>query len=121
MNWLAQLLGIGGEIAKARTDLKRARIEAEASAIRQAGDKEGAWEKMAADNARTSWADEFWTIILSIPLVLSFIPYLQPFVAEGFTALEGVPEWYRWSVLAAISFAFARRKLPDLGSWKRRG
>ena len=119
MGLLAQFLGLGGEIAKARTDLKKAELEARASAIRQAGDQEGAWEKMAADNARSSWLDEFWTVVLAIPLILSFIPYVQPFVVRGFDALADVPEWYRWAVLASISFAFARRKLPNLTSWTR--
>jgi len=120
MKWLLEILGIGGEIAKARTDLKRARIEAETKAVLQAGDRAGAWETMAAQNAAKSWIDEFWTVILSLPLVMAFIPYLQPFVEQGFTSLETVPEWYRWSVLAAISFAFARKKLPNIAGWSRR-
>lgn len=119
MKWLLELLGLGGEIVKAKTDLKRAKIEAETKAVLAVGDREGAWEKMAAQNAANSWADEFWTVILSIPLIMAFIPWLQPFVTQGFTSLETVPEWYRWSVLAAISFAFARKKLPKLSSWRR--
>ncbi|KPU84237.1 hypothetical protein JI58_04945 [Marinosulfonomonas sp. PRT-SC04] len=60
-------------------------------AVLNAGDREGAWETMAAKNAANSWVDEFWTLILSIPLEMAFIPQLQEFVMQGFIALEEVP------------------------------
>lgn len=116
---ILEALGFTKEIIHARSELKRVKIEAQAQTIVAAAAQEGAWEAMAGQNAANSWLDEFWTIVLSIPLILAFFPNLQPFVAEGFTALEEVPEWYRWAVLAAISFAFARKKLPDFKSWSR--
>lgn len=117
---ILQALGFTKEIIHARSELKRVKIEAQAQTIMAAAAQEGAWEAMAGQNAANSWLDEYWTVILSIPLILAFFPNLQPFVSEGFVALEEVPEWYRWAVLAAISFAFARKKLPDLKSWTRK-
>ena len=116
---IKQMLGIAPEIVRARSELKVAQIHAQAEAVRASADNEAAWELMAGQNAANSWLDEFWTIVLSIPLILVFFPNLQPFVSEGFAALAEVPEWYRWAVLAAISFAFARKKLPDFKSWSR--
>jgi len=120
MKWLAELLGIGGKILTAHTDLKRVKIEAEAKAIMKAAESTESWERMSAENAKNSWKDEFWTIVLAIPLILSFIPNLQPYVVLGFDALADVPDWYRWALMSAIGFAFARKALPDLASWKRR-
>ena len=39
------------------------------------------------------WKDEFWTIVISIPLIMCFIPGLDGYVYEGFEALPGTPEW----------------------------
>ncbi len=117
---LLQIIGIGGDIAKARSELKRAKLEAQTKAVLAAAESEKGWEQLAGENARNSWVDEFWTLVLAAPLILSFIPGLQPYVKAGFVALEGVPEWYRWALLAAISFAFARRKMPNLAGWVTR-
>ena len=119
MKWLAELLGIGGKIIEARSNLKRAKIEAETKAVLARADQEGAWEAIAAENARTSWLDEYWTAILTVPLVLAFLGFGKV-VDEGFQALAGVPEWYVWAVLASVGWAFARRGVPGLGSWRRK-
>ena len=117
---VGKIVGVGGQVLTAKSDLKRVKIEAEAKAIMKAAESSETWERMSAENAKNSWKDEFWTIVLSIPLILSFIPHLQPFVVQGFDALEDVPDWYKWSIMSAIGFAFARKSLPDLASWKRR-
>ena len=73
MKNLLELFGIGGKIIEARVDLKRAKIEAEADAVRKGLDNEGAWEMHAAQNAANSWLDEWWTLVLSVPLVMCFV------------------------------------------------
>ncbi len=121
MNWLKELLGIAPEIVAARTNLRVAEINAQSEAITVAANSEGAWEKMAAQGAANSWKDEYWTLILSVPLVLCFFPQFQGYVDQGFQELETVPVWYQWSIMASISFAFARKAMPDLkGLFARR-
>ena len=119
MKAIWELLGLGGRIVEARVKLKEAQIVAEADAVARVVDQKGAWETLAAQNAANSWLDEWWTVILSIPLMLAFVPKLAVYVERGFIAIETVPEWYQWAVLASVSFAFARKTIPKL-SWARR-
>lgn len=60
------------------------------------------WEMMSIRNS--GWKDEYVLIIMSIPMILSFIPFTQPFVVSGFLALDGTPLWYR-TIVASIYLA----------------
>ena len=64
------------------------------------------WEQEAIKNSATSWKDEYLTIIFTIPLIACFIPFLVPYVKEGFAVLETMPQWYQitLSVIVAASF-----------------
>ena len=64
------------------------------------------WEQEAIKNSATSWKDEYLTIIFTIPLIACFIPFLVPYVREGFAVLETMPQWYQitLSVIVAASF-----------------
>ena len=64
------------------------------------------WEQEMAKGSVLSWKDEYWTIVLSIPAVMSFIPGLSPYVVEGFAALNGTPDWYQGLLMVAIGAAF---------------
>ena len=72
------------------------------------------WDIQNTKNAQTSWKDEFWTIVLSIPLVMCFIPGTVEYVRKGFEVLAETPEWYRYAVLTAIAAAFGMRQLAKL-------
>lgn len=117
---ILDLLGVGGRVLERKADLKAAQIEARANATRMASQSEANWEAFAAQNAATSWLDEWWTFVLSMPLIASFIPAFVPFVQDGFQALENVPVWYVWAVCASIGFAFARKRVPPIKSWWRK-
>ena len=92
-------------VAKAATEGKVKRL-----ADGQVGDI--AWENTSINNS--GWKDEWFTIILSIPVIMCFIPGLVDYVRQGFTALEACPEWYRWAFLVAVSSSFGYRKLADM-------
>ena len=62
---------------------------------------------------QSGWKDEWVTILVSIPLVLCFIPGGQVYVTSGFEALKGTPEWYQYAVLAVFAAALGFRKLTD--------
>lgn len=99
----------------AAIELKTATLKAKAAAAARAAEAEAGWEMLALQDAQSSWKDEFWTILLAIPLVMAFIPGLGGYVKAGFDTLESsVPEWYVWALFAAVSFAFARKKIPKL-------
>lgn len=91
--------------AKAKQEVRKAQENAKLKVI----ENEGSWEKIMAQGAQNSWKDEWFTIILSIPLVGAFIPDAVPYIMAGFQALQATPEWYQWAVLAAISASFGLR------------
>ena len=37
------------------------------------------WDEIAQQNSSTSWKDEYLTLLISIPLIMCFIPSLVPF------------------------------------------
>lgn len=71
------------------------------------------WEQQAQKNAQSSWKDEYWTIILSLPFIGAFVPPLVPYIKEGFAVLNTMPEYYIASVLISIGASFGYRKLVD--------
>lgn len=98
------------EIAKAETEARIRHLE-----TKQQIDAE--WEIESIKQA--GWKDEWVTILVSIPLVLCFIPGMDVYVTRGFASLEQTPDWYQWSVLIVIASAFGVRKLVDLiGTFK---
>jgi hypothetical protein len=61
--------------------------------------------EVAADIERTkglagTLKDEFITIVVTIPLVLCFIPGMDVYVLAGFKSLEATPDWFRYLITA---------------------
>lgn len=58
------------------------------------------------------WADDYLVLVLSAPMVLTFIPGGgSHLVRSGFDALGVAPDWYINSVAALVAFAFGRRTI----------
>lgn len=76
-----------------------------------------AWEQTSISNS--GWKDEWFTLLLSIPAVMCFIPGGAEFVVAGFTAFDGCPEWYKWAFSIAVASSFGFRKLADIMSLKK--
>ena len=70
----------------------------------------------AMDN---SWRDEWFTVILSLPLLIVFgsVFFNKPEwitkLKEGFETLNQLPDWYIYALLAAIASSFGM-KVTDL-------
>lgn len=73
------------------------------------------WEQQAQQNAETSFKDEFWTIVLAIPCIGAFLPFMVPHIMAGFDVLEQMPNYYKAFVGASIGASFGYRKLVN---WK---
>jgi len=136
MSWLSVLTGpvteLVGSFLERRHEIAKAKLQAEITKIESAARIEEAkarafvemassaqehsqnWERLLVAQSHKDWKDEWWTLIVSIPLVLAFIPGMAIYVQQGFTNLESVPQWYLTFVGAAVSFAFARRGLVDV-------
>jgi len=102
------------QIATAELARDVAVIQSQAAAVARGENNEHEWNMEAARQARTSWKDEWFTVLLSVPLVLAFIPGAAPLVESGFAAISQTPEWYRLYLGAAVAFAFGVRHLIPL-------
>ena len=73
-----------------------------------------------ASASKESWKDEFWTIILAIPIFM--VGYaiaandttVIDRVEQGFVALSGLPEWYQYLLFIAMSSSFGIRGVSKL-------
>ena len=92
-----------------KQDIKKAKIQGEQRIIEQASQNLADWEKIMAQNSKTSWKDEYWTIIFSIPTILAFIPGMVVYVNEGFDALSNMPDWYIYTLVTMVLASFGIR------------
>ena len=69
------------------------------------------WNKTAMQKA--GWRPGFLTIVLSLPMILVFIPVFVPYIKEGFMVLDTTPVWYRSAIAVMISSAFGFKKFAD--------
>ena len=120
---LGAILGLGSSIfdgfmagrkakAQAKAEVFIAKGKAEAEVILTAAKSVDTWEQLQAKAAMDSWKDEAWTIFFIVVLGMSFLPWTQPYVKEGFLFLKnGVPDWFQWSFMASIAASFGIRGL----------
>jgi hypothetical protein len=91
-----------------------ARAEAEIVRLEKMQSAEIEWDNEVARQMERTWKDEYFTLLLSVPLVLSFIgEWGRTRVAEGFQALQNVPDWYMYALLTAIAASFGMRALAN--------
>ena len=86
--------------------IRQARIEGKVRIAEKMAEGETAWELAQLQGSANSLKDEWWTGVLSIPLILVFIPAAVPHVHAGFIALEALPEWYQYVLGIAITSSF---------------
>jgi hypothetical protein len=91
--------------AKAKQDVKLKMLQSEEN-----------WEKIMAEGSQSSWKDEWFTIVLSIPMIAAFIPDLVPYIQTGFQVLDTMPEYYKGFLAAAIAASFG---LKGLANWRK--
>ena len=68
------------------------------------------WERIMAQGTTNSYKDEYLVILFSILLILSFCgEWGRVTVAEGFVALQAMPEWYQYTLGVIVASSFAVR------------
>lgn len=75
-------------------------------------------DQINTENMATSWKDEFILILFSIPVAMSFIPSLAPYVKEGFAALSTTPIWFQVVYVVMCLTIYGHRKLARLFAGK---
>ena len=102
---------VGGYFQR-KAEEKKAVHERKMVAIQQ----DANWENIHASNASSSWKDEWFTVLFSVPCILAFFPSMVPVVMSGFQALEAMPDWYKGFLGAAVAASFGLR---GLANWKK--
>ena len=116
---IGPITGLAKNYLSNKAEEKQAKHQAKMSVIQNDAD----WESKMADASKDSWKDEFWTIVLAIPVFM--VGYaiaandvtIIARVATAFEALEKLPEWYQYLLFIAISSSFGIRgasKIMDM-------
>ena len=97
-----------GQQANAKLKLTEAEAKAKILVSKETSIQD--WERIMAQGSRSSWKDEWLTILFSIPLILAFCgEWGRGVVAEGFNALEQMPSYYQYTLGVIVSASFAVR------------
>lgn len=122
MNLLNILIGPVAEIVKDYQANKARKKEIEATlqekrleAISKAEDHAQAVRLAYIDKA--GWRPGYWTILLSVPVAMCFVPSWAPYALEGFRVLGETPEWFRYFLGIAVSSAFGLTVADKAWEW----
>jgi hypothetical protein len=112
MNLLSAIIGpvanIGKQYLSNKAAEKQAKHEAKLNVIQNDAD----WESKMADASASSWKDEFWTIILAVPIFMVGYAIIADDMSvvertkQAFQTLNDLPEWYQYLLFIAISSSF---------------
>jgi hypothetical protein len=114
---------LGKEFLKGKADEKKAIQERKINMIQNDAD----WESKMADATKNSWKDEFFSIILSLPLIavaysvaIDDVTIIER-VNQGFEALNKLPDWYQYLLFIAVSASFGLKSADKIMSMKKGG
>ena len=128
---IAQILGPVAGLASSWLDAKTTKqaaeaklklTEAEAKAKILLSEKTSVadWERIMAEGSQSSFKDEWLVGLFSIPLVLSFCgEWGRDIVANGFAALETMPDWYQYTLGVIVAASFGVRSATKFFGGKR--
>lgn len=104
------------KVMLAEAEFKIKKMEADAARLAMLATNQSAWEIEMAKASATSWKDEYLVVLITVPLILSFIPGMEQVTQEGWDQLDKAPEWYRVLVGGAFAAVFGLRGLAKF--WK---
>lgn len=120
MSIITALLGPVADIGKTYLSNKAAEKQAQHEAKLTAIQNTANWEEKMADASASSWKDEFWTIILAIPIfmvgyaIMADDMTVVARVQQAFATLNDLPEWYQYLLFIAISSSFGIKGVSKL-------
>ena len=110
-----------GGVIKNRQEIGKAKQTAKLEQIKSVAE----WESKMAAASGASWKDEFWTVVLAVPVFMVgyAIAMNDTSVIErvklGFEALNSLPEWYQYLLFLAVSASFGIRGVDKLMSLRK--
>lgn len=114
-------MDLAKDFVKGKAEEKKAIQERKIKAIQNDSD----WEAKMADATQNSWKDEFWSVILALPIAAVAYSVAMDDTAiidrvnEGFAALNGLPEWYQYLLFIAVSASFGLKSADKLMGLKK--
>lgn len=108
------MIGILSSVANLATtfiDSKAMIKQAEAETKMKLATGEISWEQAAIEASSDSWKDEAWTLCFIAIVLGSFVPWLQPYMKQGFENLQAAPQWFSWAMYASIAASFGIRTM----------
>lgn len=106
--------------AEGRVKIAEARVNGEVQRALTVTEGDAKYDIAVAEQMESSWKDEWFVILLSIPAVLCFTGHWgASTVTDGFEALSKTPEWYQYAFLGAIIASFGLKSIirPMLAKW----
>ena len=78
--------------------------------MKVASTHEAEWEKTMTPGSQQSLKDELLVALFSIPLIISFCgDWGRTILAEGFAAVETMPDWYQHTLGVIVAASFGVR------------
>lgn len=112
------------ELKKIRTqgkqDIAKARIEAEIKKIEGQATRDLTYDLQALENQKSSWKDEYMTLIFTFPFIISFLsPFIDvlcgsnisPQIAKAWETVGLAPDWYKWIMIGIVASVYGLRWL----------
>lgn len=115
-------MDLAKDFIKGKADEKKAIQERKISAIQNDAD----WESKMADATKDSWKDEFWSIVLALPIVaIAYSVAIDDVsiidrVKQGFEVLNTLPEWYQYLLFIAVSASFGLKSADKIMGMKKK-
>lgn len=122
---LQALLGPVTNLVGGYLNNKHEQAQAKHQAKLQVIQNDADWESKMADASASSWKDEFWTIVLAVPLfclgysVVINDPTIVDRVRDSFNTLDTLPDWYQYLLFLAVSASFGIRGADKLMKLKK--
>lgn len=119
---IAPVANVIGGIIKQRGEIKAAEHQRKLNKLSSEAD----WEATMADASKESWKDEFWCLILAIPIFMVGYAIIVndtsviDRVHLGFDALEKLPDWYQYLLFICISSSFGIRGASALMNLRKK-
>ena len=115
-------MDLAKDFIKGKADEKKAIQERKINAIQNDAD----WETKMADATKDSWKDEFWSIVLALPIVaIAYSVAIDDVsiidrVKQGFEVLNTLPEWYQYLLFIAVSASFGLKSADKIMGMKKK-
>jgi len=119
---ISPLTNLIGQVIKNRAEEKNAIHNAKMEVIKNTA----SWEQLMASASATSWKDEWFTLLLSAPVValmwgisMNDVEILDR-IGIAFGELNMLPDWYQYLLFMAVSASFGIRGADKLLALKRK-